>query len=715
MVATAEYHKEYNANRQAAKTAKSGCVYEAFREAFDRGPLNWDRRRSTERSLAAFCKTYGEAAFNLPWSGAHRAAIERIEAAVFEGEQLALAMPRGSGKSALCRWAVKWAIAHGHSPYAVLIGATDSAARKALKQIKERLRFSDLLFEDFPELCAPIRHLGGEARKATSQHFRGTPTGIQWGSDQIVTAYVQLDYAACSESVIDVAGITGDVRGRAHTRRDGSIIRPTVAVVDDFQTRKSARSIPDRTARLETINGDVLYLAGPEEPVGVVVPCTVIVGGDAAEQLLDRDENPEWHGIRTKFFESMPSDEAMKLWEGEYARLRRKALREDRPPTEATEFYIANREKMDEGAVPSWPDRYYATKGEVSGVQRGMNAYLKDRLAFLAEYQNQPEGEAEVTPIAMLDAKQMAAKVSGIPRGVGVEGAAFAVAMIDVHENIHYWTEAAVRSDFTGGPINKGVYPRQPTRDFTQANPKVTLRDKHGGSVEEAIVEGLLALFDEIVRRPRLSEDNTLLPVSLILVDTGHRADLVARAIKLAPAEYRHIIKGSRGMGFSPDQRPMTEYDTSPKEMKQCGPDRQAPRWYIPVKSRHGIDVVCFDAAFWKANMHARFCAPATVPSEWSLWGDRDEDHGRYVSHLLSQVPKEKTGRNGRTVYLFEKLPAVEDHWLDTTVGCLVGASVLGCALPGQMVPQVKLVRSGPRKPVNLLGRDGRPFFATSR
>lgn len=693
MPLTAEQRIDYDANRQLKRTGQSGCVYEAFRDAFDHGPADWERRRKAVESFGFFCETYGKGTFRLRWSAAHIRAIDKIERVIRDGDLFAFAMARGGGKSALCRWGVKWGIANGHTPYAVLIGATDAAARKELKKIREVLRYNDLLFDDYPELCAPIRHLRGEPRKAASQNFRGTPTGIAWGMDQIILAHIPLDYAVCSESVIDVAGITGDIRGRSYMRRDGTLVRPTVGICDDPQTRGSARSKPDTNARLDTIKGDVAYLAGPDRPVGVIVPCTVIVAGDLADQLLDREQNPEFHGERTAFFESLPSDAAMAHWEGEYARLLRKALRDDVAPTEATAYYAAKRAAMDEGAVASWPDRYFAEKGELSAVQRGMNEYLRDRRAFLAEYQNEPEESAELPSVPMLDEKALAAKVSGREKGVAVAGAAYVVAMIDVHETLLYYTAAAVQSDFTGGPIAKGVYPEQPTRDFTLRSARVTLQDRHTSGAENAIVEGLVALFWRLIREPWQTPDKSALPLSMILVDTGYKPELVARAILSMPAEVRSIIRGSRGMGFGPDAKPMTEYDTSPQKMRRAGPDRRAPRWYVPADARHGIEVVCFDTDYWKAALHARFCTQPGQPGEWSLWGDRDEDHREFVRHLLSQRPREKAGKvTGRTVNVFELQNGFEDHWLDSTVGCLVAASVLGCQLPGQAVVPRKVI-----------------------
>lgn len=689
MVASAEYHAEYNASRQQEKTTTAGDVYLAFRDAFDRGPLDWERRRAAAGSLALFCRTYGGPTFSLAWSPAHLRAIERIEAAVLNGDQFALAMPRGSGKTSLCRWAVIWAIANGHSPYAVLVGATDKAATKQLKLLKSNLRFNDTLFDDYPELCGPVRHLRGEPRKATSQHFRGTPTGIVWGKDQIVLAHVPLDYATCSEAIIDVAGITGDVRGRQYERRDGSTVRPTVAVVDDPQTRKSARSSPDTEARIDTINGDVKFLAGPEHPVGVVVPCTVIRGGDLAEQLLDREKNPEWHGFRTRFFESMPSDAALKLWEGEYAKLRRRALREDREPVEATEFYVANRAAMDDGCEPSWPERFYGEKGEVSAVQRGMNEYLRDRGAFLAEYQNDPEQTDEVSAIPMLDEKALAAKVSGMKRGVGIAAASRVVAMVDVHDNLLYWAVAAVRDDFTGGLIDAGVYPKQPTRDFTLRSAKRTLQDVHPGSGEAAITAGVLDLTSQLCERNWMTADGQALPLSLCLVDTGYKPEQVARACLSSP--HKAVLMGSRGVGIGPDGKPMTEYDMGADKVRRCGPDRESPRWYVPKTAPYGLQIVRFDKYFWQSSIHARFVTQAGESGEWTLWGDEDADHRELARHILSQEPIEMSAR-GRSVHVWKLRPAREDHWLDTSIGCLVAASVLGCRLAGQ-VPVVKPTR----------------------
>jgi hypothetical protein len=117
----------------------------------------------------------------------------------------------------------------------------------------------------------------------------------------------------------------------------------------------------------------------------MIMPCTVIRTGDLADQMLDREKNPQWHGERTKLLYAFPKNEA--LWD-EYARLRAESLRADGDGREATEYYAASRAEMDEGAVPGWPARH--NSDELSAVQHAMNLKLRDETAFWAEYQNEP-------------------------------------------------------------------------------------------------------------------------------------------------------------------------------------------------------------------------------------------------------------------------------------------------------------------------------------
>ena len=139
------------------------------------------------------------------------------------------------------------------------------------------------------------------------------------------------------------------MRGQQHTRVDGSIIRPSLVLLDDPQTRESARSVDQTRKRLELLNGDVLGMAGPGEQISALMTCTKMYEGDLADTVLDREKYPEWDSECTRLVYAFPADE--KLWE-EYAEIRR-----SRGKAAATEFYRQRQAAMDDGAE----DRLAAT------------------------------------------------------------------------------------------------------------------------------------------------------------------------------------------------------------------------------------------------------------------------------------------------------------------------------------------------------------------
>ena len=73
-------------------------------------PKDMSRRARADRDFKFFCETYFPHLFTLAWSQDHLRVINKIERVVRHRETLAVAMPRGSGKTMLCQVAVVWAI-----------------------------------------------------------------------------------------------------------------------------------------------------------------------------------------------------------------------------------------------------------------------------------------------------------------------------------------------------------------------------------------------------------------------------------------------------------------------------------------------------------------------------------------------------------------------------------------------------------------------------
>jgi hypothetical protein len=69
------------------------------------------------------------------------------------------------------------------------------------------------------------------------------------------------------------------------------------------------------------------------------------------------------------------------------------------------------------------------------------------------------------------------------------------------------------------------------------------------------------------------------------------------------------------------------------------------------------------------------------------------------ADHLSAETRTQTQGR-GRTLYEWKPRPGTENHLLDCFVSTAVGASMLGCALPG-MTEAKRPAR--PRKPIGEL------------
>src|ERR1035437_3110916 len=115
--------------------------------------INPERRKAATESFRVFCETYLSAVFYLAWSKDLLHVIEKVERVVINHDTLAIAMPRGSGKTQLCLAAVLWAVMTGRHKFVVFVGATGVAATEGILWFKDTLSENELILEDWPEIC----------------------------------------------------------------------------------------------------------------------------------------------------------------------------------------------------------------------------------------------------------------------------------------------------------------------------------------------------------------------------------------------------------------------------------------------------------------------------------------------------------------------------------------------------------------------------------
>jgi hypothetical protein len=621
------------------------------------------RRDGCNDDFEKFCTTYFPERFSSPFSDDHRRVIAKIERTVLDGGTFAVAMPRGSGKSTLCETACIWALVYGHRRLVVLIASEADAASASLKAIKTDFECNELLLSDFPEACYPTRQLQGINQRANGQLYRGERTRIKWSEDAVQLAWIP--GAPCAGSAILVRGITGAIRGIKVATADGTQLRPDLVVIDDPQTRESANSPKQTRDRKFTINSDILGLAGPRKKIAAIMPCTVIVPGDAADQLLSPVDHPEWHGERTQMLHSMPS--RMDLWD-QYAIVRKDAMRSGNGVAPANEFFIEHRDAMLEGAEAAWEHHYDET--EMHAVQHAMNLlYDRGRNFFQSECQNNPLPEEDANEYAVV-AESVADRLSGIPRGQCPIEATTVICTIDVESDILFWTATAWAPGFSGFVIDRGTYPPQKRLWFDAKHPEPGLSILWPEmTFESRLYRGIELLVNELAMREWPTGNGTLRTKRIgIDANWGMATDTVYGFVR--SSRHANIIMPWHGRGITASGKPISAWDRKPGETVGA-------EW-MRTKGKRGIEHVIFDVNHWKTFAYMRITANRGDKSGLLLFGTTAAEHELFGSHCSAEYGVKTSGR-GRSLVEWKERPGDPDnHWWDCVVGAYMLASVDG-------------------------------------
>lgn len=662
---------DYDRHRREA----AARIARLSRAGRDIGPIppvrDPERKRRALADFRLFCGAYLPATFHLPFCPDHGTVIERLQTAVTRGGLYALAMPRGSGKTSLCEAAVLWGGLGGRHEFVALIGSDKAHALDSLDAIKLELRTNAQLAADWPEVCFPIAALEAIAQRGQGQLCNGRPTFIAWRRDSITLPTIPDSPA--SGVTIRAAGLTAAIRGMKHKRPDGRSVRPSLVVVDDPQTDKSAASPTQVDTRERLLAGAILGLAGPGRKIAGIMPLTVIKPDDLADRILDHEKHPEWQGARFKLVYEWPTGAAaLRHWE-KYAEIRAVQLVAGRGLAAATAYYREHRKAMDAGARVAWPER--KNRDELSALQHAVNLRLQDAAAFAAEYQNDPDdpnqSDDRLTPA------DVAAKTNGHKRRLIPRAATILNAHVDVHDKLLYWAVCAWEPNRTGYLIDRDTWPQQRSRHFAMRTATRTLGRAYPGQGKDgAIFAGLLELLVELAGREWQREDGQKQQLGRLLIDIGYKPKLVyaaARKLRLG------VILPSRGLGITAQKKPLAEYKHYPG-------DAQGEGWRIPGARavRQPIRTAQIDTNYLKTQLRNALADPLGQPGNFSLY---EGDHRLTAEHLTAEVPKKVPGW-GRIVEEWNLPPSRPDnHWLDNVVACLAAAIMAGARLIPEAIP----------------------------
>ncbi len=628
------------------------------------------RREACEHDLELYLPTYFPNAFTKRFSVDQRRCIQKLQTAVLERCLQAIALPRGSGKTTICERAALWALSYGYHFFAMLIQAKEEKARDVLQRVIFELEHNPRLGADFPELCYPIRCLEGIHNRAKGQTLNGERTLMKFQRHKVVLPTVP--GSPSSGAILSAHGLLSAVRGAQHLLADGTIVRPTLLLPDDPQTRETARSSEQTDTLEQILCGDLLGCGPPGERVSALMPCTVIEKGDLADRTLDPKKHPEWRGERRKLLISPPSD--LDAWDPYYDILRADLNDPEcgTPYARATQYYLDHPE-MKTGAEASWPERH--APDEADAIQHAMNLkFLVGERAYAAEYDNQPMSLAELDDDP-LTVDSICERINSCARLQVPLGCSWIVSFIDVHQRALYWKLLAVEPDFTNYVIDYGVFPEQNRPHFTVARARPTLQEKFRGAGKDgAIYQGLLKLFKTFDQKEFVREDGTAMKLSRGLVDCGYNSSIVRKAIRESKSP---TWLPSFGRTCGPNEVPISAYTQKPGEMIS------SEEWLLrggTRKRKQGLHVI-FDTYHWKTVAARRLSTVVGDPGAATLYGGVGPRHHEFLAeHFTSEQKAPQIGR--RQVDVWTAIPGkTENHWWDCYVGCLVAASICGARL----------------------------------
>lgn len=677
--------REQRRKLQEAERLLGGDPYEHHRDAAAKratqlsvegreiGPLpavqDPDRRALCADDLELFEITYFPHRFYLAFCDAHREANRQLQGCTRDGGQFLCGMPRGFGKDTLTDCAALHALLYGKRRYLVLLLATDGFARKALKRIKTELETNELLLADFPEVCYPIRSLERINQRAAGQTLDGRPTRMEFTVDSLVLPHIA--GSASSGSAVYAAGLTGAIRGLNILGPDGEPIRPDMVILNDVQTRESAKS-PTQTADREAIvSDDVLRLAGPTTTIAAVMLGTVIYRNDLTDRFLDKDRHPEWRSLRTKLLLAFP--ERMDLWD-DYAEVRRAGLRMGDDGEAGNQFYAARREEMDRGVRAAWPE--WKKAGEMTAAQSAMNFYYDNPRGFWAEGQNEPQAAALAEGTKELRAEALVSRLSGLDRYMVPRECSRLTAFIDPGLTVLWYSLVAWTERGGGSVIDYGCWPRQSRTWFEARDARPSLKEWFPGHTDPQIVfAGLRELMPEVLRPYPTESGGQIIP-DRVLVDCGWLPDAVFQFLR----QHGGPIYPSKGIGRTLTSRGVSEWTRRPGE--QTG-----YHWRLTVPESGRIRMVQFDPDAWKSRIHELLTTPLGGVRSLTLFGKSGSDeerrrsasrHEMIANHLAAEYSTPATIR-GNTFDKWEIRPERPDnHLLDTVVGAAVAAGVAG-------------------------------------
>ena len=635
-------------------------------------PAEPNRRFDALQDGELFLSTYFADVFFEPFTSDRLDMLNSIIRAARYGGDQAIAGTRGEGKTKLAIYASLFLTLSGLAVFPIVIGKNQRKSENELMTVREKLQQSPLLLADFPELCVPLKAIGGWSSRARMQTCAGEFTNAVLAADHLIYPTVgrhQLpdawpDYleSVSRGQVFASIGIDGGARGTNY--RD---IRPDIALIDDIEDHQAAESDALIEKNQDIIEKDIAGLASSAKRVARVFLCTIQNRKCLAFKYTDPKQKPSWKGKRYRKMIKRP--DRMDLVQ-EYLTLRIERSETDPDARAAFRFWRDNQAELERDCEISNRASFNSDlhedgeQLELSAVQSYFNKVADwGEKAVATEIDNDPP--EQVGPQGSgLSWQVVASRLSGLDRGQIPANASCITAAIDLGKYLCHWVVIAWWKGAGGCVI-----------DYGRAEVAGTDKTLDSQASEPHIYRALLNWRDELITKQYVDAAGTARKVDAVFVDSGTFTDAAYQFVRDVHGAPFYC---SKGIGNYRDKK--TETDSI----------KPGNHFHASYMEAQGLWLYEMNTSHWKQFVHERFLTPTFDEQNFLRRGalslfvqPNDRKHTSFAQHIVAEelVSEFKEGKGVKTYW---NVVNDNNHWLDATYMAAAAASARGIYLLSQ-------------------------------
>lgn len=637
-------------------------------------PFDIDRRASCKYDLLRFGIIYCGCLLKHQADERMQDFIFAMQSTVINGGRLHIRMPRGAGKTAWVKIAIIWAIVYGHREYVVVFAARGDLAKSIIDDVWSVAEKSEELYEDFPEVCVPIRHIDGVRQRCSMQTYNGKKTRIKYSTSTI--RFAAMEGTSATGGILVSRGVQGATRGLTEMQR-----RPDFVFFDDIQTRKTAQSARLTQALCDFVTQDAMGLSGHDRVLSAVMASTPIFANDLSDQFADENTHPEWitktYAMVLKWSRNDPAREMVTEFVAEW--VKDKANR-DENMTLSCGYYLANRAVLEEG-VEMLDREQYDHDREISAFHHALNLIAANGWhAFNSEYQMQTAA-AEI--VVQLNPDQVCRKLNRVDFArLPVECHA-AVAYCDINGEFGMrWGVMGVGRGRIAAMMAYGCWPRNGRLHDVNATED---------QIDAAVIAGIIAVCEIVKNLQVRNAINDAVQIEALCFDGGWRTAVTAQTIATITRQKRYPFKiiWSKGSGWK-TYKPYTSKDELRNGVVSMGE-------HCHLASGRNGNFLSIHSDYWREVMQRAWLAAPLTKGSLSLWGTDHAIHYDFAREVCAERLKAKFVRpDGITQWDWDKRG--ENHYGDVATGCIAVASWYRHYDATQVMAAAEIASSAPKQ-----------------